>query len=77
MIRKGDPIGNRGIEVLRGILAGIPGLSTDDLLALRNEERELEERKARDLLGRSSMRPGPSSLTSETRKRPNRSGMSG
>ena len=30
---------------------GLPGLGTDDLLALRREERELEERKARDLLG--------------------------
>lgn len=39
------------IEGLRGIWAGIPGLDTEDLLALRREERELEERKARSLLG--------------------------
>jgi antitoxin PrlF len=39
------------IEALRGTWAGIPGLGTDDLLALRREERALEERKARSLLG--------------------------
>lgn len=39
------------IEALRGAWAGVPGLGTDDLLALRREERELEERKARSLLG--------------------------
>jgi antitoxin PrlF len=38
------------VEALHGIWAGIPGLGTDDLLALRREERELEERKARGLL---------------------------
>jgi len=41
------------IEALRGAWAGIAGLGTDDLLVLRREERELEERKARELLGRS------------------------
>jgi len=40
------------IEALRGAWAGVSGLGTDDLLALRREERELEERKARELLGR-------------------------
>ncbi len=39
------------IEALRGVWAGIPGLSTDDLLTLRREERELEERKAQSLPG--------------------------
>lgn len=38
------------IEALRGAWAGIPGLGTDDLLAARREERQLEERKARRLL---------------------------
>jgi AbrB family looped-hinge helix DNA binding protein len=47
-----DPDTHRArIEALRGVWAGIPGLGTDDLLALRREERELEERKARNLLG--------------------------
>ena len=39
------------IDALRGIWAGIPGLGTDDLLEERRKERELEERKARRLLG--------------------------
>lgn len=39
------------IEALRGAWAGVSGLGTEDLLALRREERELEERKARGLLG--------------------------
>lgn len=39
------------IEALHGVWADIPGLGTEDLLALRREERELEERKARGLLG--------------------------
>jgi AbrB family looped-hinge helix DNA binding protein len=39
------------IEALRGAWADIPGLGTDDLLALRRAEREIEERKARSLLG--------------------------
>lgn len=47
-----DPDAHRErIEALSGVWAGIPGLGTDDLLALRREERELEERKARSLLG--------------------------
>ena len=41
----------RRIDALRGIWAGIPGLGTDDLLEERRKERELEERKARRLLG--------------------------
>lgn len=41
------------IEALRGAWTGVPGLGTEDLLALRREERKLEERKARSLLGRS------------------------
>ncbi|MBW8060678.1 MAG: AbrB/MazE/SpoVT family DNA-binding domain-containing protein [Solirubrobacterales bacterium] len=49
-----DPEARRDrIEALRGAWAGIPGLSTDDLLAARREEREREERKARSLLGNS------------------------
>jgi hypothetical protein len=39
------------IEALRGALAGIPGLSTQDLEIERRKERELEERKAQGLLG--------------------------
>lgn len=39
------------IEALRGAWAGIPGLSTKDLEAERHKERELEERKAKRLLG--------------------------
>jgi hypothetical protein len=39
------------IEALRGAWASVPGLGTDDLLALRREERKLEEHKARSLLG--------------------------
>jgi AbrB family looped-hinge helix DNA binding protein len=38
------------IEALRGAWADIPGLGTDDLLVVRHEEREREERRARDLL---------------------------
>jgi len=38
------------IEALRGAWADSPGLGTDDLLALRRKERELEERRARSLL---------------------------
>jgi AbrB family looped-hinge helix DNA binding protein len=46
-----DPEARRQrIEALRGVWADIPGLSTDDLLAARREEREREERKARSLL---------------------------
>jgi AbrB family looped-hinge helix DNA binding protein len=45
-----DARGQR-IEALQGAWAGIPGLGTDALLALRREERELEERRARRLLG--------------------------
>lgn len=36
------------IQALRGIWAGIPGLSTKDLEADRREEREREERKMRE-----------------------------
>lgn len=36
------------IRALRGIWAGIPGLSTKDLEADRREEREREERKMRE-----------------------------
>ena len=35
-----------GIKALRGAWAGAPGVGTDDLLAERRRERELEERKA-------------------------------
>jgi AbrB family looped-hinge helix DNA binding protein len=47
-----DPEAHRErIEALGGAWANISGLGTDDLLILRREERELEERKARGLLG--------------------------
>lgn len=36
----------RGIEALRGIWADTPGGGTDELVAERRRERELEERKA-------------------------------
>lgn len=36
----------RKIEALRGIWADTPGGGTDELLAERRRERELEERKA-------------------------------
>lgn len=36
----------RGIEALRGIWADTPGGGTDELLAERRRERELEKRKA-------------------------------
>ncbi len=36
------------IQALRGIWAGIPGLSTADLEAEKREEREREERKDRE-----------------------------
>lgn len=36
------------IQALRGIWAGIPGLSTKDLEADRREEKEREERKMRE-----------------------------
>jgi AbrB family looped-hinge helix DNA binding protein len=39
------------VEALSGAWADIPGLSTNDLLILRREERELEERRMRGLLG--------------------------
>lgn len=38
------------IEALQGVWADIPGLSTAELLAARREEREREERRARNLL---------------------------
>lgn len=39
------------IEALRGVWAGVPGLSTKDLEAERREERAREERKAGSMLG--------------------------
>jgi antitoxin PrlF len=36
------------VQALRGIWAGVPGLSTKDLEADRREEREREERKDRE-----------------------------
>lgn len=45
------------IRALRGIWAGIPGLSTKDLEADRREEREREERKMREYEERRARRP--------------------
>jgi antitoxin PrlF len=51
--RQQDVAGSRRERItrLRGMLAHHPGGGTEDLLAARRKERELEERKTRSRLG--------------------------